>query len=125
MNQPLCKGILALDDSIRFVAVANNLGSLVAVEYRSNLNPLMTREETVQYAIQAVTRAALREDFTSKLGPFEYSIGKYTKLIRAVIPIDDGKDQTYLLLSFDVGTDAVRIIENKITKFLKDTAQHT
>lgn len=125
MNQPLCKGILALDDSIRSVAVANNLGSLVAVEYRSNLNPLMTREETVQYAIQAVTRAALREDFTSKLGPFEYSIGKYTKLIRAVIPIDDGEDQTYLLLSFDVGTDAVRIIENKITKFLKDTAQHT
>lgn len=80
----------------------------------------MTREETAQYAIQAVTRAAMREDFTTKLGPFDYSVGKYAKLTRAVIPIDDPGRQTYLLLSFDVGSDAVGIIENKIMKFLKD-----
>jgi hypothetical protein len=120
MSQSFCKGILALDDSIRFVVVANNHGSIVAVEYRPNLNPLLTREETAQYAIQAVTRAAMREDFTTKLGPFEYSVGKYAKLTRAVIPIEYPGRQTYLLLSFDVGSGAVGIIENKIMKFLKD-----
>ena len=129
MSQSLCKSILALDGSIRFVALANSLGSLIADEYRNNLNPLLTKEETAQYAIQAVTRAAMREDFTTKLGFFEYSIGKYAKLTRAVIPIDtvipidNSQDQTYLLLSFDVGSDAVGIIENKIMKFLKDTLQ--
>jgi hypothetical protein len=129
MSQSLCKSILALDESIRFVALANSLGSLIADEYRNNLNPLLTKEETAQYAIQAVTRAAMREDFTTKLGFFEYSIGKYAKLTRAVIPIDtvipidNSQDQTYLLLSFDVGSDAVGIIENKIMKFLKDTLQ--
>lgn len=130
MSQSLCKAILALNESIRFVAFANSLGSLIANEYRNNLNPLMTKEETAQYAIQAVTRAAMREDFTTKSGPFQYSIGKYAKLTRAIIPIDTAipidnpQEQTYLLLSFDVGSDAVALIENKILKFLNDTLQN-
>jgi hypothetical protein len=73
-----------------------------AAEYRTGLNPLLTREETKQYAIEAVTRASLRENFTSKLGRFEYSVGKYSNLILAVIPFDEGEEQTYLLLSFNL-----------------------
>lgn len=119
MSKSLCKNILALDDSIRFVALATNLGTVDAAEYRTGLKPLLTIEETKQYAIQAVTRAALRENFTSKLGRFEYSIGKYSNLLRAVIPIDGGEEETFLLLSLDVDSDAVRIIENKITRFLE------
>jgi hypothetical protein len=124
MSQSLCKSILALDDSIRFVAVANKLGTVDAAEYRTGLNPLLTKEETKQYAMQAVTRASLREDFTPKLGRFEYSVGKYSNLVRAIIPFDEGENkQTYLLLSFDVGSDAVKIIENKIAHFLADAAR--
>jgi len=123
MSQSLCKSILALDDSIRYVAIANKLGTVEAAEYRIGLNPLLTREETKQYAMQAVTRASLRENFTPKLGRFEYSIGKYSNLVRAVIPFDEGEEQTYLLLSFDVGSDAVKIIENKIVHFLADVAR--
>ena len=59
MNKSLCKNILALDDSIRFVALSNNLGTIDAAEYRTDLQPLMTIEETKQYAIQAVTRASI------------------------------------------------------------------
>ena len=120
MNKSLCKNILALDDSIRFVALSNNLGTIDAAEYRTDLQPLMTIEETKQYAIQAVTRAALRDNFTSKLGRFEYSIGKYSKLLRAVIPIEKDEKETFLLLSLDVDSDAVGIIENKIMRFLED-----
>ena len=120
MNKSLCKNILALDDLIRFVALSNNLGTIDAAEYRTDLQPLMTIEETKQYAIQAVTRAALRDNFTSKLGRFEYSIGKYSKLLRAVIPIEKDEKETFLLLSLDVDSDAVGIIENKIMRFLED-----
>ena len=120
MNKSLCKNILALDDSIRFVALSNNLGTIDAAEYRTDLQPLMTIEETKQYAIQAVTRGALRDNFTSKLGRFEYSIGKYSKLLRAVIPIEKDEKETFLLLSLDVDSDAVGIIENKIMRFLED-----
>ncbi|MFL6342576.1 MAG: hypothetical protein ACJ72U_13645 [Nitrososphaeraceae archaeon] len=48
---------------------------------------LMDKQETSHYAIQAVLRAATREDFESKIGRLEYSIGKYEKLIRATTPI--------------------------------------
>ncbi|MGA9943018.1 MAG: hypothetical protein WBP88_13580 [Nitrososphaeraceae archaeon] len=124
MDKSLCKNILALDNSIRFVALSNNLGTIEAAEYRTGLKPLMTIEETNQYAIQAVTRAALRDNFTSKLGRFEYSIGKYSKLLRAVIPIEKGEEETFLLLSFDVNSDVVGIIENKIMRFLDDNIRN-
>ncbi|MFL6381428.1 MAG: hypothetical protein ACJ72S_09080 [Nitrososphaeraceae archaeon] len=86
-SDSLCKEILQLDNSIRFSGIANNLGSLVATAYRKELIPLMDKQETSHYAIQAVLRAATREDFESKIGRLEYSIGKYEKLIRATTPI--------------------------------------
>ena len=64
----LCNEILRLDNSIRFAGIANNLGSLVATGYRNGLTPLMDKKETEHYAIQAVVRAATREDFESKIG---------------------------------------------------------
>jgi hypothetical protein len=41
----LCKEILQLDYSIRFIGIANNLGSLVATAYRNGLIPLMNKQE--------------------------------------------------------------------------------
>jgi hypothetical protein len=125
----LCKDILQIDNSIRFIGIANNLGSLVATAYRSGLTPLMDKQETLHYAIQAVLRAATREDFESKIGRLEYSIGKYERLIRATIPIrlfdkeDEGKFY-YLLLSFDLNSNVIDIIENKVMPFIeKDKEQ--
>ena len=45
------------------------------------------RQETSHYAIQVVLHATTREDFESKIGRLEYSVGKYGRLIRATIPI--------------------------------------
>jgi hypothetical protein len=89
--ESFCREILANNQSIRFAGIANHLGSLIAAVYRQGLIPLMTKEETSQYSIQAVLRAAIREDFASKIGRLEYSIGKYENLIRATVPIIFGK----------------------------------
>jgi len=113
----ICKQIVALDESIRFAGVANNMGSLVMTTYRQGLIPLMTEEETSQYALRAVIRATTREDFETKLGILYYSLGKYERLIRATIPIpahDNTKSRFYLLVSFDKGSDATSIIERKV-----------
>src|ERR671932_1337557 len=120
----LCKEILQLDNSIRFTGIANNLGSLAATAYRSGLTPLMDEQETSHYAIQAVLRAATREDFESKIGRMEYSIGKYERLIRATIPIrlfskDDESKFYYLLLSFDLNFNVMDVIENKVMPFIE------
>ena len=120
----LCKEILQLDNSIRFMGIANNLGSLVATAYRNGLTPLMDKQETSHYSIQAVLRAATREDFESKIGRLVYSIGKYEKLLRANIPIrlsnnaDESKSY-YLLLSFDLNSNVVDVIENKVMPFIQ------
>jgi hypothetical protein len=50
----LCKQIQQLDNSIRFVGIANNLGSLITTAYRNGLTPLMNEQETSHYGIQAV-----------------------------------------------------------------------
>jgi hypothetical protein len=120
----LCKEIQQLDSSIRFVGIANNLGSLVATAYRNGLIPLMDKQETSHYAIQTVLRAATREDFESKIGRLEYSIGKYERLTRATIPIklfdkEDESKSYYLLLSFDLNFDVINIIENNIMPFIE------
>jgi hypothetical protein len=81
----------------------------------------MTKEETQHYAVQAVLRAAIREDFISKIGRLKHSIGTYDNLIRATVPIIAGKDgeaKFYLLLSFDTGTHAKDIIENELLLYI-------
>ena len=120
----LCIEIQQLDNSIRFVGIANNLGSLVATAYRAGLTPLMDKQETSHYAIQTVLRAATREDFESKIGRLVYSIGKYERLIRATMPIrlsgkEDESKSYYLLLSFDLNSNVISVIENKIMPFIK------
>ena len=120
----LCKQIQQLDNSIRFVGIANNLGSLIATAYRNGLTPLMNEQETSHYAIQAVLRATTREDFEPKIGRLEYSIGKYERLIRATVPIrlfdkDDESKFYYLLLSFDLKSNAIDVIEDKVMPFIE------
>jgi hypothetical protein len=49
----LCKEIQQLDTSIRFVGIANNLGSLVATTYRNGLTPLMDKQEKSDFLIHS------------------------------------------------------------------------
>jgi hypothetical protein len=123
MNQTsyddLCNKIISIDKTIRFVGIANKSGVLVSSAYRNALTPLMTREETSHYAIQAVTRAMLREDFTAKLGKIEYSITKYQRLIRALIPFEYENNKLFILLSFDVRSNPVEVIEDKVIPYIQ------
>ena len=88
------------------------------------MTPLLDKQETLHYAIQAVLRAATREDFESKIGRLEYSIGKYERLIRVTIPIrlfgkEDESKFYYLLLSFDLNFNVMDVIENKVMPFIE------
>lgn len=117
-----CNEIQQLDDSVRFVGIANNMGSLIATAYRKDLSPLMNEYETSHYAIQVVLRAATREDFESKIGRLEYSIGKYERVIRATVPIRFGSTyeaKYYLLISFDLKSAVIDVIEDKLIPFLE------
>ena len=140
----LCKWIIAKDSSIRFAGIANQMGNLIEADYREGLQPLMDKQETEHYTIQTVLRASTRGTFENKIGKQRYAIAVYEKLIRATVPIimtghHDNKDEKqkkqqeeqqdfklfYLLVSFDLGSDVISIVENKILpqveQFVKDS----
>ncbi|MDQ3084353.1 MAG: hypothetical protein M3Q77_06000 [Thermoproteota archaeon] len=115
-----CKHIRELDPLIRFVGIANGMGTLVATSYREQLNALMNEDETRLYAMQAVFRAEIREDFQKNIGILNYSVGKYDKLIRATIPLNRVNEiKYYLLISFDIEANSIFIIEKKILEYIK------
>jgi hypothetical protein len=139
----LCKGVIAKDSSIRFAGIANQMGNLIEAAYREGLQPLMDKKETEHYTIQTVLRASTRETFENKIGKQRYAIAVYEKLIRATVPIviivhqDNkvGKQKQkkqqqqqqekqdfkwfYLLVSFDLGSDVISIVEDKILPLIK------
>ncbi len=95
----LSKEILKISSSLRWIAIADSEGNLLNISRREGLDPLMTREENQEYALNAITRHKSRLKFQGKLGKLVYSLGKYEKLIRIVTPINN---KYYVLLTIDV-----------------------
>lgn len=121
-HKELCAKILGLDSSVRFVGIVDHLGSLLATVYRQGLVPLAAKEETAKFASQGVfMTGALGAGHNSKIGRMQYVVGKYENLIRATVPVVNGTyDKFYLILSFDVGTDVISTMEEKILPFVKE-----
>ena len=133
----LCKSVITKDSSIRFAGIANQMGNLIETAYREGLQPLMDMRETEHYTIQTVLRASTRETFETKLGKQRYAIAVYEKLIRATVPIvimghqydKDEKQKKqqekqdfkwfYLLVSFDLGSNVISILEDKILPLIE------
>ena len=101
-----CKQVIDLDNKIRFAGIADEDGKLESMAERPGLNPLLTPEERVQYAITAATRQFTRLRWEYMLGKIQYASSKFEKLMRATIPITDeySKLSYVLLLSFDPDT---------------------
>jgi hypothetical protein len=112
--QEMCDEILRLDKSVRYVGLADHLGSLVATVYKPGLVPLSTKEETEAYTIQAIQRMGAIQG-GRKVGRLKYVVGRFENLIRATIPVVSAtQDKFYLMLSMDLGSDPVRIIESRV-----------
>lgn len=93
------KEVLKLDKSIRWVGIANKYGILLNVEHREGLQPLMTDEENEEYAHLTVTRHKTRVKFEPVTGPLIYALGKYEKLNRVTLHINENY---YLLITLDI-----------------------
>lgn len=93
------KEVLKLDKSIRWVGIANKYGILLNVEHREGLHPLMTDEENEEYAHLTVTRHKTRAKFEPVTGPLIYALGKYEKLNRVTLHINENY---YLLITLDI-----------------------
>lgn len=75
--------------SIRWVGITNDAGIILAQERRAGLTLLLTDEENEQYAESAISRQKTRNKFESKIGRLQYAAGRYERLLRFTIPIDN------------------------------------
>ena len=132
--QEFCDNVIALDKSIRFAAVADEDGKLMATAERKGLKGILTAEERAQYAITAATRQYTRLRWEYLLGRINYAMSHYAKIIRATIPIaDENSRLSYvLLLSFDVDAENVHglimkkiipLVRKNMNKFLRARKQ--
>jgi hypothetical protein len=126
------KKILNLDPSVRWMGIANKFGVLLNAEHREGLEQLMTDEENEEYAALTVTRHKTRIKFQSKIGDLTYAVGKYEKVIRATIRINE---DYFLLLTLDVDAKdydsilvdrVIPLIKERKNEFVdKDTSEET
>ena len=109
--------VLNLNKSNRWVGVTNEIGVQLIEKYRKGLMSLLTREENEEYASHTIARHKKRLKFEPKIGPLDYALVKYEKLLRAIIPITN---DYYLLVSLDIEEkDFDRIIMEKIIPFIE------
>jgi hypothetical protein len=94
-----CKGILTKDKSIRWAAMVNKNGVILTQKSREGVKLLLTEEENEQYAASAIARQKTRGRFEPKIGRMIYAFGRYDRLHRATIPINENY---YLLVTLDV-----------------------
>jgi hypothetical protein len=111
------KEILNLDPSVRWMGVANKFGVLLNAEHREGLEQLMTEEENEEYAALTVTRHKTRIKFQPKIGDLIYAVGKYEKIIRVTIRINE---EFFLLLTLDIDAkDYDSILIQKVIPLVK------
>ena len=94
-----CKDILAKGGSIRWVGLVNKNGVILTQKVRDGVKLLLTEEENEEYAASAIARQKTRGKFEPKIGKMEYAFGRYDKLLRATLPINENY---YALITFDV-----------------------
>lgn len=107
--------LLNLDSSLRWIGISNKYGVLINVEQREGLEPLMSEEESEEYAAAAVSRYRTRVKFQTKIGKLNYAVGRYENVTRITIPISN---DYFLLLTIDKEKNYDDLINKMIIPFI-------
>jgi hypothetical protein len=106
------KEILNLEKTIRWVGITNKFGILLNFEQKQGVQMLLTEEENEEYAANTISRQKTRMKFEPKIGNLLYALGRYQKVNRVTIPINESY---FLLLTLDVDQkDYNTVIMDKI-----------
>lgn len=118
MHDCICDRIQKVDRSIRYVGLANKMGTRIEDRYRNGLDPLLKEDELDLSALESALRMNLRWNIQHRLGKPLYSFTLYEKVKRVTIPIYDG-DYQILMISFDLNVENEYVILEKVLSLLK------
>ena len=109
--------VLNSDRSIRWVAITDQDGIILNEQNREGFDSLLTQEENQESAINTIIRQKTRTKFEPKIGKLSYALGRYQKMSRSLIPINEN---FYLILTVDFEENNFdKIIIEKIIPFIK------
>jgi len=112
------QSVLNSDKSIRWVAITDQDGNIINEQNRrEGFESLLTKEENQDSAINTIIRQKTRTKFEPKIGKLSYALGRYQKLSRCLIPINENY---YLILTMDFDQyDFDKIIMEKIIPLIQ------
>ena len=110
--------VLNSNTSIRWVAITDQDGIILNEQNREGFDSLLTQEENQESAINTIIRQKTRTKFEPKIGKLSYALGRYQKLSRCLIPINENY---YLILTMDFDQyNFDKIITEKIIPLIKE-----
>ena len=107
--EQFCEEILKLDKKIRFSCVYD--GGQFHYRMKEGLTCYLNKEETEQLLVRAVYQWAYRKKVASKIGQPIFSMVKYEKINRVVIPVDKAG---LILITTESDADVNKIVEKII-----------
>ena len=114
--------VLNSDRSIRWVAITDQDGIILNEQNREGFDSLLTEEENQESAINTIIRQKTRTKFEPKIGKLSYALGRYQKLSRCLIPINENY---YLILTMDFNQyNFDKIIMEKIIPLIKENKEN-
>ena len=119
LHDCICDRVQKVDRSIRYVGLANKMGTRIEDHYRNRLEPLLKENDLALSALESVLRMNLRCNMQHKLGKPLYSFTLYEKVKRVTIPLFDSNYQI-LMISFDIDGENECVILEKVLSLLKN-----
>jgi muramidase (phage lysozyme) len=114
--------VLNSNKSIRWVAITDQDGIILNEQNREGFDSLLTQQENQESAINTIIRQKTRTKFEPKIGKLSYALGRYQKLSRCLIPINENY---YLILTMDFDQyNFDKIIMEKIIPLIKENKEN-
>jgi hypothetical protein len=114
--------VLNSNRSIRWVAITDQDGIILNEQNREGFDSLLSQQENQESAINTIIRQKTRTKFEPKIGKLNYALGRYQKLSRCLIPINENY---YLILTMDFDQyNFDKIIIERIIPLIKENYEN-
>jgi len=115
----VCKKIMDVDPTIRFVGVVNDKGKLIEGGPKQGVKPLVDQKESEMVLMEIALMARLRREHDIHLGPVNFTVSHREKVVLLTFPA--GNDTIYVSATKEI--DLRKVPFNILQILSSDTKQ--
>lgn len=112
--EDICAKIKALDPKIRFAAVINERGRLIAGGMKEGVEPLETEKDDEMLFMELALRVKMRKEFDRQLGSVQFALASRERALAISFLL--GNDVLYVVAEPDADYG---VLPKKILKIIK------